>query len=689
MGLLALGTPLVWNESREYNDFIREKGVQYILNVFKNAGERDHDELYWGDEIEYMLIEFNEWSKQAKLDIVHDNLLTVLNTDTATDLNGVSDENINYYRLCLDNDVNFHPEYGRFMLEATPLNPYLNLNGNYNYVEYNMKVRRELAEDIISNYNENSKSIKYKPLTITSFPRLGTNNFINVDEKLVWNHKNNASRSLFLPDEVINRHIRFPTLTSNIRERRGEKVAMNIPMYKDMNTPDHDDTIYQRDWFPREDAEAAGASKKDHIYMDSMGFGMGCSCLQTTYQAPNINAARYLYDSLVNFAPIFLALSSAAPFFKGWLADQDVRWNVISGGTDDRTPRERDTESVLPQYNIGGLGNIAKDKYNKVQSLPKARYSHVDLFLGGNKFFKRTFNDTNVPLNEDLLKVLLENDIAPMDYDMAKHFSHLYVRDPLVIFEENINDKTDGSLQNHFENIQSTNWQTLRFKPPTLDATPDNKSVPGWRVEFRPLEVQLTDFENAAYSIFIYLLVESILKFSDSLNPYLSMSKIWQNMDTAHKRDPISSQKFHWKTTFNNALNPEGKTEELVIDEIFHNKENGIFQIYINPILIDKKIIEKDWKELKHSSKYLRLYYYLKLISDRASKKLPSVANYLRSFILSHPEYHQDSRISEIINFDLLEMCDRITHFDNSRNEMDSYFGKELTEYLLNNDVSY
>ncbi|KAL1447942.1 hypothetical protein WDU94_001919, partial [Cyamophila willieti] len=39
-----------------------------------------------------------------------------------------------------------------------------------------------------------------------------------------------ASQSLFLPEEIIfPGHPRFATLTRNIRLRRGEKVAINIP----------------------------------------------------------------------------------------------------------------------------------------------------------------------------------------------------------------------------------------------------------------------------------------------------------------------------------------------------------------------------------------------------------------------------------------------------------------------------
>ena len=50
--------------------------------------------------------------------------------------------------------------------------------------------------------------------------------------------------------------------------------------------------------------------------MDSMGFGMGSSCLQITMQTKNISQARYLYDSLAPIAPIMLSLSAAAPILK-------------------------------------------------------------------------------------------------------------------------------------------------------------------------------------------------------------------------------------------------------------------------------------------------------------------------------------------------------------------------------------
>jgi glutamate--cysteine ligase catalytic subunit len=40
--------------------------------------------------------------------------------------------------------------------------------------------------------------------------------------------------------------------------------------------------------------------------MDAMGFGMGCCCLQLTFQCCNVGEARRLYDAMVPLAPIFV-----------------------------------------------------------------------------------------------------------------------------------------------------------------------------------------------------------------------------------------------------------------------------------------------------------------------------------------------------------------------------------------------
>lgn len=59
----------------------------------------------------------------------------------------------------------------------------------------------------------------------------------------------------------------------------------------------------------------------------------------------------------------------------------------------------------------------------------------------------------------------------------------------------------------------------MRFKPP-----PSSSPEIGWRIEFRPMEVQLTDTENAAYIVFIVLITRLIL--SMDLNLLIPISKV-------------------------------------------------------------------------------------------------------------------------------------------------------------------
>jgi glutamate--cysteine ligase catalytic subunit len=163
------------------------------------------------------------------------------------------------------------------------------------------------------------------PVTLTSFPRLGVKGVF-----LDPHHEPNgeASQSLFLPDQIINPHVRFPygplfcmnvylltlcafsTLAANIRRRRGSKVAMNMPIFFDTNTPRPfiDPSIpWDRNLFPGDKEAKEGAALPDHIYMDAMGFGMGCSCLQITFQASNVDEARRVYDTLIPVGPIMVS----------------------------------------------------------------------------------------------------------------------------------------------------------------------------------------------------------------------------------------------------------------------------------------------------------------------------------------------------------------------------------------------
>jgi hypothetical protein len=59
------------------------------------------------------------------------------------------------------------------------------------------------------------------------------------------------------------------------------------------------------------------------------------------------------------------------------------------------------------------------------------------------------------------------------------------------------------------------------------------------------MEVQLTDFENAAFTVFIVLITRVILAFD--LGLYIPLSKVDENMNRAHKRDAIRRERFFFR----------------------------------------------------------------------------------------------------------------------------------------------
>lgn len=255
MGLLSQGSPLSWEETQRYADHVRRHGILQFLHIYHAVKDRHKDVLKWGDEVEYMLVSFDHENKKVQLVLSGEDVLETLQEKGER-------TNPNHPTL-------WRPEYGSYMIEGTPGQPYGGTMSEFNTVEDNMRKRRKEATSLL----EENQAL----CTITSFPRLGCPGF-TLPEYKPNPVEGGASKSLFFPDEAINKHPRFSTLTRNIRHRRGEKVVINVPIFKDKNTPSP-----FIETFP-EDDEAAKASKPDHIYMDAMGFGMGNCCLQVLFQ---------------------------------------------------------------------------------------------------------------------------------------------------------------------------------------------------------------------------------------------------------------------------------------------------------------------------------------------------------------------------------------------------------------------
>ncbi|TYJ53383.1 hypothetical protein B9479_005983 [Cryptococcus floricola] len=678
MGLLALGTPLNWEETKPLAEHIRDHGITQFLSTWDQWKDKAGKGLLWGDEIEYMVASFDDEHKAARLSLRQTEILEKLKSVTLDPaLEKFKPKN------CAEIPT-FHPEYGRYMLESTPGGPFSGNPCSLTAVEADMRFRRQ----IIRSHLQDTEI----PITITSWPRLGVTDSAFTDPETKPDVEKSSSKSQYVGELLTNPHARFPTLTANIRERRGSLVDIRLPLYIDEKTP-----IPEGFDRPQLSTTSAPGPAKPlpgtpYIHMDAMAFGMGCCCLQITFQAWNVEEARRVYDALVPVAPIMLALTAASPAYRGQLADVDARWNVIAASVDDRTPEER------------GLKPLKDDKYR----IPKSRYDSVDLYIANDERNKPEYVDIDVPVNQKVKKRLLENGI---DDKLASHIAHLFIRDPLVQFSETI-DQDDKESMDHFENIQSTNWQTIRFKPP-----PVNSPI-GWRVEFRSMEVQMTDYENAAFSIFIVLLTRAIISFN--LNFYMPLSKVDENMQRGQQRGAAANNKFFFrKNVFpletssgsrfdphsrpvsppgssgssslnsrpngngngnsnsnGNSHRPNGTSHdrapsptasscssfadelgddfgEMSLDEIMNGDGRGfpglmgVVNAYLNSLNVDVNT-------------KCDIRRYLDLIKLRAKGDLVTPATWIRSFITSHPAYKQDSEVTDEINYDLVKAIDEL-----------------------------
>mmetsp|Transcript_48751 Transcript_48751/g.72410 ORF Transcript_48751/g.72410 Transcript_48751/m.72410 type:complete len:877 (+) Transcript_48751:64-2694(+) len=797
------------------------------------------------------------------------------------------------------------PEYGAWMVEATPNRPYTGFSNDLLRVERNMRLRRKRMLCVL-------KDDEVAP-TVSSFFRLGAMG----DDGSVPASKvgGKQTESDYIGDAIINPHPRFGTLSANIRRRRGEKVCIRVPLYRDEHTPEYKNLvtaasghgccgsdalqlwrygkgdasrakygmdklvvgcawengesldggepvtmdkwlvhvkkdgcqgIFYRsapnvivadsDWprngdvvvgseitsspgwirlqngyylpmassdgsiqflhkvstkvqsstsasienkrplgantplfrqqNPKNDINSIGAAVpsptdlveelsmhnisistapptkpeateklervRAAIHMDAMAFGMGCCCLQVTFQAKDIDESRFIYDQLAVMAPILMALTASTPILKGRLADTDCRWGVISEGVDDRTSVER---GVVPpgeenrQEELAGKGQrrIYKSRYDSIscyiyQGGVKADsndYRNSSRTNGMENRVLNMYNDLTIPIDEDSYEALRKSGIDPA---LSQHIAALFVRDPLVIFDGAVEEVDDDTQTEHFENIQSTNWQTVRWKPPPPRNTPNDPHI-GWRTEFRSMEMQLTDFENAAFTVFIVLITRIILTFD--LNLYIPLSRVDANMQRAHSRNASAKAKFFFRRHMapleegddgygvkffsmfegitedgdgadnnnrprNNATdaNPgvserrrqspnapgsdeENSYEEMTMAEIMTGKGKyfpgliPLVQAYLEYINCDEFTMA-------------RVSQYLDLIKLRATGELITPASWMRKFVRNHESYKGDSVVSDEIAYDLMIACKEIG--EGTRHEPDMLGDMKIRE---------
>jgi glutamate--cysteine ligase catalytic subunit len=87
-------------------------------------------------------------------------------------------------------------------------------------------------------------------------------------------------------------------------------------------------------------------------------------------------------------------------------------------------------------------------------------------------------------VNQEHVEILQKK--RGLDGRLAFHIASLFIRDPVPTYDYEHDDEgySPSLTTGHFENLQSSNWNSMRFKPP-----PSLDSTIGWRVEFRLMDI--------------------------------------------------------------------------------------------------------------------------------------------------------------------------------------------------------
>mmetsp|Transcript_31226 Transcript_31226/g.58625 ORF Transcript_31226/g.58625 Transcript_31226/m.58625 type:complete len:678 (+) Transcript_31226:67-2100(+) len=603
MGFLHESEPMSWEQSKAILKYVRQHGIEQFLSILKTCGATDGDPFKWGDEVEHQVFRLLTGPSGSSV------RTALRSPEILAELQKKEEE----LQASGSEGCVWVPEFGRWMLESTPGRPYEGLAAAAT-AEAQLSLRRQRLRSAL-------RPDEVAP-TVTAFPLLG------VGESKV---QGPVLESLFLPDESIFPHPRFPTLARNIRERRGGKVEIRRPKMKDLKTLPPESAASTSVPSTVEEADAL-----DHVYADAMPFGMGSSCLQVTMQASNLQESRKLYDQLAPLTSVLLALTAATPFLRGWICDDDVRWGQIAQSVDDRTAAERGVGASEADERLAGSG---------VTPLRKSRYDSVDCYIGEDS---AKFNDVPMVMEEGHLQQLRA---AGVDEVLARHVAHLFARDPLVMFGDRI-ELDDTRDIDHWENLQSTNWQSLRWKPPPPhkgQLSNENADHIGWRVEFRSMELQLTDFENAAFISFIVLLSRTLLDLNLDLR--IPMSKVEENMTVAGRRSACTHELFWFRTNCTDAAS-EPQYERMSIYEILRGNAQFSGLLPLCRQYLATKAVEESARRTFEE--------YLNFIELRAAGAIPTGAQWMRNFVRSHASYQHDSRVPEAAAHDLMVAADEI-----------------------------
>lgn len=602
MGLLKSKKCLKWTDILKNKEKLKQSGIEQFIRNYSKNKNKICDEHLWGDELEFLMIGIKDG---YKLLLISDEIREELKNDTRMVVN---------------------PEFAGYMIETTPDKPYNYSFCNLYKVEENITMRIRILEDVISKVCERMETFGF-PILCSAFPGIGVKN-VFLDRNGIPELKFEETKSKYFPDNAITNHPRFNSFQKNVTKRRGRIPEGYVRIMKDSRSEDK------------------------MIEIDNFGLGMGCCCLHTTFQALELKECLYIYDQLAAISPLILRMTRATPFSQGYLLDTETRWDFLSFATDCRTDEERGTKFY-----------ISNDRINTQSPIPKGRFSSIDFYLSEDPRNHPNYNDLKVPYSEDDYQKLKK---AGVTENLAKHIASLFVRDPLLIYDETDDNEENSQCElfikneknikfgeyekeniDDFLNIQTSNWRSLRLKIPENDT--------GWRIEIRVNEIQPTAFENTSFCIFNFLFAQTVKAYK--LNFYIPLSLVDENFRRANKfiRKPEEftkklskdEQKFYFRLNICDDGPPE--IHEGTLDVIL----NGTVG-YVGIIPLIYHFLEE------YCSKDEKIKRYLEFIEKKCKGDYISVSDWIRKFVINHPAYKKDSVISEDIQNDLIHGFKRV-----------------------------
>lgn len=408
-----------------------------------------------------------------------------------------------------------------------------------------------------------------------------------------------------------------------------EDLITDKPRYQDMfgrlpgRAPEMDDNCsYEVQSVPLS-SDCGRATVKIRHAVESWG---GCA-LQATFSARNLQDACRLYDQLIPLGPLMLALSAATPIYKGRLVATDTRWEAMCWAGDDRKPSEKPDlqprSGCTPMY---------------LEEAPSARQ----------------MNDQVLKSAEGTKSDLYKHGVPPA---LATYLAHVLGRAPLVgtACMPETDDMSTSAQDARMESLNvhmSTWWPHVRLKLPVLSNA--NDSLP-WRVEFRPMEAQPSDMENAALVVALRVLQQTIQHFNLDLK--IPISAVEQNMNRANNRNAATEQIFRF------AVRSMGAAGEAAIafdgwaslDVILDGNSHGVGQTWRGLLPLARDYLAHRNISSMHSDEQDKILGALDLLSARASGRMETPAKWMRRFVAGRSrDSLRDEEISSRLYYDMI-----------------------------------